>query len=170
MEGTVANRRGHVHSQSMASNFFKYLVDKTKLIRERDLLHGLQVPNLRWNWQWLQGSLGNRQKSSGPMGCEALSRGTQTAGEMAFGAEAYLGAVVTDNVPHGFRRDEVVKAVVQGQWVALQHKKETLHHSSQGSYRQMASPIPELLFYSWRQRSIPDITGCLLNNMKLTAP
>lgn len=66
------------------------------------------------------------QQSSGPTVWQALYQGQ--LGRWHLGFEAYLGTVVTYNISHWFWWDEVVKAVVQGQWMTLQHKKKKTHY------------------------------------------
>lgn len=95
MEGTLANRRGHVQSQSVVSNFFQYSVDKTKLIRERDVLHELPGAQPEVGMAVAGRIPGGYSEELQANGVRHYYRGTQTTGE-----KAYLCAVVTYNIPH----------------------------------------------------------------------
>lgn len=79
------------------------------------------------------------------------------------GLKPYLRTVVTYDISHWFRRDEVVKAVVQGQWMTLQHR-ENIHgyNARTAVLTPLTMSLPSFLCLG-RLQSVIDTSGCFLN-------
>lgn len=113
---------------------FKHSVNETTHLGKRYSLWAANVLS-----KWGGGGCGCREplgqstelRAKGMRGPVSGHRGQ--LGRWRPGLKSYLCTVVTDDIPHGFRWDEVVKAVVQGQGMTLWHKKHFHEYNSRGA-------------------------------------